>query len=80
MTHQIKILEGVDQINAALTSAMTTTIRQLICEKKLDEKVAENFLDTHACIIVSHDGGLRAWFKRRFGNEEGSKVICVVLP
>jgi hypothetical protein len=75
----IRSIEGNDNISRVMNQAMGATVNALYQEKLLTREQANNFLDTHACLMVNEDG---PWARiKKFLNwkqEEGMMYSLVV--
>ncbi len=79
----IQSITGVDEINAALTNGMRSTLEALVTEGLLDPEVAEQFNTTHVCIMVDNTSvwsNIRAKLGFPEGNAYVWRATILMLP
>lgn len=71
----IRAIEGDDNINEALTSAMRCTVLTMAKRGLITGEVAETFLNENVCISVAADGPFVSWLKRNFDGTPTNKIV-----
>lgn len=74
----VRSFNGDDAINENLTNAMYATLDRLVAENIITKDQAEQFKDTHLCMLVATNGGFKQWVKRIFGPIQIDSIIHVV--
>lgn len=74
----VRSFNGDDAINENLTNAMYATLDRLVAENIITKDQAEQFKDTHLCMLVAANGGFKQWVKRIFGPTQIDSIIHVV--
>lgn len=73
---RIAQLIGDDEINMMASSSMCATVSALVEEGLIPPIVADQFLKSHICILVTPESGLGAWMKGFFGKSAQSRMVC----
>jgi hypothetical protein len=68
-----------NKLNEYLTSAMITTVHDLVKEGLIAEDVGEEYCNRHVCMLATTDGFMQRLMKRLFPSTKGDQSVTIVL-